>query len=209
MKACKKLFGGLEMSWLSVIILSVACAILVVIPLIIPGLDNLSVRNPGTCFEFWILMALVIIVNCKKSGWEAAVKTFVFFLISQPLIYLLQVPFSTQGWNLFQYYPRWFFLTLLTFPGGFIAWYVKKGTVLSGLILSVAQAMLSFELVMHGRSMVMHFPHQILAVLFIMTMVIVLPMILLNNKKSMILCYAVTALSLVGGVGLFALGYLG
>lgn len=31
-----------------------------------------------------------------KKPLESALKTFVFFLISQPLIYLLQVPFSAQ-----------------------------------------------------------------------------------------------------------------
>ena len=31
-----------------------------------------------------------------------AAKVFVFFLISQPLIYLFQVPFSQDGWGLFR-----------------------------------------------------------------------------------------------------------
>ncbi len=41
---------------------------------------------------------------------------FFFFLISQPLIYLLQVPFSSMGFELFIYYKYWFIWTLLTIP---------------------------------------------------------------------------------------------
>ena len=40
----------------------------------------------------------------SKSPVDSAIKCFLFFLISQPLIYLIQVPFSSQGWHIFVYY---------------------------------------------------------------------------------------------------------
>lgn len=66
-----------------------------------------------------VCVFLIIMANCQKP-LESACKTFVFFLISQPLIYLLQVPFSSMGWGLFGYYWNWFIWTLLTFPMAFV-----------------------------------------------------------------------------------------
>lgn len=36
----------------------------------------------------------------SKDPLDSALKTFVFFLISQPLVYLVQVSFSEMGWGL-------------------------------------------------------------------------------------------------------------
>ncbi|MCQ2485421.1 MAG: hypothetical protein MJ168_08840 [Clostridia bacterium] len=64
-------------------------------------------------------------------------KCFVFFLISQPLIYLIQQPFASD--NLLQlYYGKWFIITLLTFPGGILAFFIKRKEIWSALILAVA-----------------------------------------------------------------------
>ena len=41
-----------------------------------------------------------------------------------------------MGWQLFHYYPYWFKITLLTFPGAIIGWFIKKDNILSGVILS-------------------------------------------------------------------------
>ncbi len=82
-----------------------------------------------------IFFAVIIMSNCKKP-LESALKTFAFFLISQPLIYLLQVPFSPMGWGLFSYYPYWFYWTLATFPMAFVGWFIQKKNWLSVLIFS-------------------------------------------------------------------------
>ena len=89
----------------------------------------------GETLEEWIFFAVIIIANAQKALLTRRFKTFVFFLISQPLIYLLQVPFSWQGWGLFQYYKYWFILTLCTFPAAYIGWYIRKKNWLSLLIL--------------------------------------------------------------------------
>lgn len=59
-----------------------------------------------------------------------AAKVFVFFLISQPLIYLFQVPFSQDGRGLFRYYPFWFKWTIATIPMAFIGWYIKRSLIM-------------------------------------------------------------------------------
>ena len=98
-----RLFGGLNMSWMSVIIFSIVSAVLTAVFLIVPIFKGTSFIRVGETFEAWIFFAVIIMSNCKKP-LESAEKTFVFFLISQPLIYLMQVPFSQLGWGIFGYY---------------------------------------------------------------------------------------------------------
>lgn len=133
MKHLRKLFGGIRMTWPRVIAFAAGSAVWSAMLLMMPV--DLDAAGMGSTYPWWILFALIIISNCEKP-LEAACKTFVFFLISQPLIYLFQVPFSGLGWDLFRYYPPWFFMTLLTFPGAWIGWHVRKKGILAGVILS-------------------------------------------------------------------------
>ncbi|MBQ2433139.1 MAG: hypothetical protein II266_01800, partial [Clostridia bacterium] len=130
-----KLFGGLNMSWPVVIIFAVATAVVTAVFLIVPVFQNTSFIRMGETMEAWVLFAIIIMSNCKKP-LESALKTFVFFLISQPLIYLLQVPFSEMGFGLFMYYKYWAIWTVLTFPMAFVGWFITKRNWLSLLILS-------------------------------------------------------------------------
>jgi len=110
--------------------------------------------------------------NCKKP-LESALKTIVFFLISQPLIYLLQVPFSWQGWGLFQYYGHWFVLTLCTFPAAFIGWYIKKKNWFSLLILSPILVLLTLICEDGVRHLMHSFPNLLIMVLFCIAQVLI------------------------------------
>ena len=146
------IFGKINMTWPKVIIMSLALgAWTALMALVVP--DGNSFHDIAVTMEWWVLPALIIIVNCK-TPLDAALKTFVFFLISQPLIYLIQVPFSDQGFGLFRYYSRWFIITLATFPGAFLGWYVKKDQWYSGIILSVMTALL----VITGVDCIKNFP---------------------------------------------------
>ncbi len=166
-----KLFGGLNMSWLSVILFAVGAALLTFAVLMIPAFENTSVRRIGETVEVWILFAVIIMSNCKKP-LESALKTFVFFLISQPLIYLLQVPFSWMGWGLFQYYKYWFILTLCTFPAAFAGWYIKKKNWLSILILLPVLGLLTYYYVDGFQTAVKHFPRMLLMAVFCLAQVL-------------------------------------
>jgi hypothetical protein len=117
--------------------------------------DESSFHEIAVHLEAWVLFAILIIVNCEKP-LEAALKTFVFFLISQPLVYLLQVPFTWMGWQIFQFYPYWGFVTVLTLPGAFIGWFIKKDNLLSGLILSVMLVLLVLQGASYARDLAEH-----------------------------------------------------
>lgn len=194
----KKLFFETKMTWLRVIILSVVCGVVPGLLMIPRKLIGTSFQQPGISFEFWIFMALFIILNCAKP-LEAGLKTFVFFLISQPLIYLVQVPFALLRWQIFSYYPQWGIITLLTLPGGMIAWYTKKGNWLSVAILSVANFILCFELPTSIRAMIEHFPSYLLSTVFIVAEIIFFSLIIFENrnKKIAALVVAVIMLALI------------
>lgn len=190
-KFFNNLFFNINMSWLKVIILSILSALFSALMLIIPFTVRTSLSAPGTTFEFWVFMALIIIMNCEKP-LEAALKTFVFFLISQPLIYLFQVPFSYLGWDLFMFYKQWFVITLLTFPGAFIAWYIKKDNLLSVLILSVASFILVYMGKYYYSYVVNRFPFYSLAFIFCFAQAYGLGLILLKNKTNKIISLILT-----------------
>ena len=160
-----KLFGGIDLTWLKVILFAVGTAVITAVFLIVPIFKDTSFMRIGETLEAWVLFAVIIIANCKKP-LESALKTFVFFLISQPLIYLLQVPFSWQGWGLFQYYKHWFILTLCTFPAAFIGWYIKKKNWLSLLILSPMLVLLELICEDAARHLIHEFPHLLITVIF-------------------------------------------
>ena len=110
--------------------------------------------------------------NCRKP-LESALKTFVFFLVSQPLIYLLQVPFSSVGWQIFNYYRTWFIWTLCTFPMAFIGWYITKRNWLGVLILAPVLAFLGMTAWQCGAECVRSFPRMLIAALFCVAQIVV------------------------------------
>ena len=199
----KKLFFETKMTWKRVILVSVATAVVTALMMILPFTGDTSFRQIGVTLECWILFALFIILNCD-TPLEAGMKTFVFFLISQPLIYLLQVPFSWQGWGLFGYYGRWFILTLLCFPGAMLAWYVKKDKWYSALILSVATGYLGFSVVYYANSCLRRPPRYLFAALFCAVLAVFLILLILKSKKNRIIAGAIT-LAVAVGYALFPL----
>ncbi len=164
-KYADKLFGGLKMTWPAVILFAAAAAVLTAVFLLVPVFENTSFERMGVTFEAWIFFAVIIMTNCRKPI-ESACKTFVFFLVSQPLIYLFQVPFSPMGWSLFGYYRYWFLWTLATFPMAFAGWYIKKKNWLSLLILLPVLFVLTSDYADGFRDVVRHFPRMLVMAVF-------------------------------------------
>ena len=160
-----KLYGGINFTWLGVILYAIGTAILTTIFLVVPIFKDTSFMRMGETLEAWIFFAIIIIANAK-TPLESAQKTFVFFLISQPLIYLFQVPFTWQGWGIFQYYRYWFILTLCTFPAAFIGWYIKKKNWLSLLILMPMLLLLAYICEDGLKYMIHQFPKLLIMVVF-------------------------------------------
>lgn len=196
MNKLRKIFFETKMTWCRVIVLSLIAAVLTAAVLIIPFLNKTSISYLGVAYEAWFVFALYIILNCQKP-LEAGIKTFVFFLISQPLIYLLQVPFSTMGWELFMYYKFWFIVTLMTFPGAIVAWFVKKDNVWSALIMAVATSFISTILAGSLATVVRHFPGELIRTLFMLAELLLFIFVLLKKKRSRLVCGIITLVVLL------------
>jgi len=196
MEKMQKMFGGIRMTWGRVIGLSVTCGVVIGLLMLPAFLQGTSFQQPGISYEFWILFALFIVLNCEKP-LEAGAKSFAAFVISQPLIYLVQVPFSSLGWQLFHYYPAWVVPTILTFPGGIAAWYVKKGSWLSVLILSVANAILCATIPYFMQDLLLHFPSMLISVLFILAELVFFVLFLFKDRKKRCAAFAVALAMLI------------
>ena len=160
-----RVFGGVKMTWPRVLLLAVGSAVITFLFLVLPIFENTSFHLMGEYLEAWILLAVFIMANCK-SPLDSALKTFVFFLVSQPLIYLLQVPFTSLGWQIFQFYRFWFYWTLATFPMAFVGWYITKRNWISLLILAPVLAFLAYTGSNYLLKTTIHqFPRYLLAVL--------------------------------------------
>ncbi len=199
MNKLEALFLRTKMTWKTVLLLALGCGVAVGLLMVPQALASTSLQQPGISFEFWIFMALLILLNCEKP-WEAGVKTFVFFLVSQPLIYLVQVPFSSWHWELFRYYPRWGLITLLTLPGAALGWYVKKEKWYSVLLLAALNVILCLELPASVRALAEGFPRYLLSTAFIVFELVFFTLLLFQNKKLRALSFALILVLLAGSV---------
>ncbi len=178
----KKLFGGINFTWPKLVIFAVICGVYTGITTLIPGTADTSLRDISISFEWWILFALILIAN-SKSPLDSALKVFVFFLVSQPLVYLVQVPFHPDGFGLFRYYRPWFIWTLLTFPMAFVGHYMKKDKWWGLLILAPMLVFLGYHYTGFLTEAVSFFPNHLLSAIFCAVTLILYPLVLFQDKK--------------------------
>ena len=182
------------MTWPRVILFALITAVVTGVIMQVPALNKTSLHNMGESFEVWILFAVIICSNCKKP-LEAALKTFVFFLISQPLIYLVEWPMLHRfPWD---FYKFWFILTLLTLPGGFVAWYVRKKNTLSAVILAVPCSYLAYFAVLTLVKAIQNnrLPLQLGAVIFCIAQIILYLAVFLPEKKDKFICLGISVIA--------------
>ena len=182
MKIVKKIFGEIQLSWPKVILAAVITGFFTAAMALIPELRYTSFNAITVTFEVWILFGILIIMN-SSSQLDSALKCFVFFLISQPLVYLFQVPFSNLGWALFGYYKYWFLWTLLCFPMGFIGYLMKKGKWWGFLILLPAILLTGYSYLLYFSYFLFSMPRYALICLFCVCAMIVYPVAIFDDKK--------------------------
>ena len=205
-RKAKNPFGELNITWPKLIVFAVAAGVYTGVMAMLPIARETSFADISITFEWWVLFGILIIVN-SKTPKESALKCFVFFLISQPLVYLVQVPFSWRGWGLFAYYPPWFLWTLLTLPMGFAGYYLRKEKWWSVLILLPVTALVSYQYVDYFRETTSFFPQHLLTTVFCAASVISYPLCIFKNKRlklaglavSLALIIAATVLAVSAG----------
>lgn len=183
------------MSWITVIIMAVALGIwTALMAMLVP--DGNSFHDIAVTPEWWVLPAVLIIVNCKKP-LDAALKVFVFFLISQPLVYLIQVPFNSMGWGLFQFYPYWFKITLITLPAGFVGWFIRKDEWYSGIILSAMTILLGVTAINYAGGFKDSFPNHLITVIYCIVTILLFIFGILRKMWPRIIAITITAITLI------------
>lgn len=192
----KKLFGKIDLTWKKIIIFSIITGIYTAIMALLPITGDTSFRDIAIQMEWWILFGVIIICN-SKSPVDSALKCFIFFLISQPLIYLIQVPFSNLGWGIFRYYKYWFMWTILTLPMGYIGYYIKKNNIISAIILLPMLILLSYLGLGYLNSAIENFPHHLLSAICCFAFIIIIVLNILDKLKLRLFTFGITIISII------------
>lgn len=197
MKKLKKLFGGIELDWKKTIIFAIIAGVYTALMCLIPQVKYTSLYTIVVTFEVWIFIGIIIITNAK-SNKDSALKCFVFFLISQPLVYLLQVPFSNLGWGIFQYYDYWFIWTILCLPMGYIGYYIKKGKWWGYLILLPMILFTASSYNWYLSNFLFCYPYYALICIFCVAAMLIYPNVLFNNRVIKVVGTVISVLLIVG-----------
>ncbi len=192
----KKIFGKLNLTWKSIIISAIILGVYTGIMAILPIAKETSFADISISFEWWILFGTLIIIN-SKSPKEAALKCFVFFLISQPLVYLTEAPFHKDGLSLFRYYPEWFKWTLLTLPMGYIGYYLKKDKWWGLFILTPIIIFLGFHYSGFLNNLLTYPPHHLLSAIYCVAVMIIFPLYIYKSKKLKIIGTIISIIAII------------
>ena len=177
----KKIFGEINLTWPKLIIMAIILGVYTAIIAMLPIAKDTSFSDLTVSFEVWIFLGIFIIMN-SKSPKDSALKCFIFFLISQPLVYLVQDIIKHS--NLFNtYYRFWILWTIACIPMGFIGYYMKKDKWW-GLLILIPMLLLTGEMCAGYLSDTMFsFPRHLLTTIFCMAALIIYPLAIFNNKK--------------------------
>ena len=168
-----------------------------------PGAGSLDViKGNLKQYDSAVLFSVAGHVNSREDI-DSALKCFVFFLISQPLVYLIQVPFNTYGWGIFTYYRYWFIWTLLCFPMGYIGYYMKKGKWWGYLILLPMIVLTGYSYQTYFSDFLFNIPRYILICLFCACMMIMYPVMIFEDRNIK------TVGAVIGGIAVITLTVIG
>ena len=191
----KKLFGEINMNWVRVIVMAVVIGVYTGIVAMIPELKDTSFTDLKVTFEVWILFGVLIIMN-SKSAKDSALKCFVFFLISQPLIYLVQDVVNHT--KLFQtYYRFWVLWTVACLPMGYFGYYMKKDKWWGLVILTPILIFLGWHYGSYLGMTIFSFPKHLLTTIFCLGTLIIYPLFIFKDKKVRIAGGIISALIII------------
>lgn len=179
----EKLFYGLNLTWPKLIIASIAIGVIVGLLMTVPALKDTSFTRIGVILYWWVLFGTIIITN-SKSNIDSALKCFVFFLISQPLIYLTQILIGAADWSLMGFYQNWISWTIATLPMGFIGhWLIARKDIWSALVLAAAVGLVFVEALGEFNTAFSNFPQYFLSGIVCIVIIAVLLIGVLNTWK--------------------------
>lgn len=193
-----------ELSWGKFFLFTVSVSIISGLLAVVPAFKDTSFSDSVNTLEWWIVFGVFIIIS-SGSKRESAIRCFLFFLISQPLNYLVRVPFNPVGFAIFHRYPRWFIVTFFTLILGYIGYMIKENSIVSALILSPITAVLGLIGCHYFSRCVLYFPRHLLSFVFCFLFIFAITLTLLTGKKRLIpiltgfVSAGITALYLLNG----------
>ena len=176
----KKIFGGINLTWPKLIVMAIIMGIYTAAMSMLGIARDTSFSDLTVTFEVWILFGIFIIMN-SKSAKDSALKCFIFFLISQPLVYLIQDVINHSKLFL-TYYRFWVPWTIACLPMGFIGYYMKKDKWWGILILGPMLLFLGMEYSKYLSDTMFSFPRHLLTVIFCAVTLIIYPLAIFKNK---------------------------
>ncbi len=190
MSKLKRLFTDIDMTWLRVILFAIITGVYTGLINQVPFLHDTSFLDIAVTMEWWLLFAMIIACNAKTAK-ESALKIFVFFMISQPVVFLVELPMIGFDAAL-RYYRAWFLRILLTLPGGYFAYYAKQESIFGTVILSFATGLLAALGYSYFQSCMLSFPHHLLTVLFCIAQALVYLFVLKKKTLHRIILACIT-----------------
>lgn len=151
--------------------------------MLVPRLEGTSFQDIGISYEWWVIFAVIIVVNCKNC-WGAMLKCFVFFLISQPIVYIVEILFGSLSFDMGWYYYSnfWLPMTFLTLPGGLIAYFCRKQNVLGGIVLGLGNTIQASLVLVYFGMAIKQFPFHLLSGLVCVASIIVMTLFIQKKK---------------------------
>lgn len=215
METTKKNWLKSPLSWGFVVLFSLVVGVVVGVLDCIPVLKDTSFTDPALTFDVWIPLAIFVVLGGKNT-LDAALKCFVFFLVSQPVIYLVEIAcdYFVGGGVLSELFHQyfvvyyigagWLWWTVLTIPGGAIAYQVKRDNLLAAVILAVATGGLA-GLGINDLFNVLpgSFPRHLLSTIFCFGMAFALCFIVLKKKQPRIVAVIITAVAALAVAAMF------
>lgn len=196
------------MTWPHVIIFAVIAGVYTGLINQVPFLYDTSFRDIATYPEWWALFGFIIATN-GKSGLDSALKAFVFFLISQPMVYLVELP--SLGFELAWSYwtTTWLPMTFLTFPAGFIAYYATRQNALGAAIVGLVNLVFVVCLVHYVTSISYSpLPHHVLSMIACVAMGLLTLLGAQRTGKTRAISVLVTVLLAAAAVGYLVINRL-
>ena len=191
----KKIFGEINLTWPKIIIMGIIMGVYTALMAMLRITYDTSFRDLAVTFEVWILFGIFIIMN-SKSPKDSALKCFIFFLISQPLVYLIQD--IINGSTLFkQFYKYWFMWTVACIPMGYIGYYMKKDKWWGLIILTSILILLGYTYGEYLSKTMFSFPRHLLTTIFCVVTLIIYPLYIFNNKKAKISGIIISSLIII------------
>lgn len=194
----KKFFNETNLTWGKLIIFAVVTGIYTGIMAALSIAENTSFADISISFEWWILFGVFIILS-SKSPLDSGLKCFVFFLVSQPLVYLVQILFFHADWSIFSYYKIWFIWTLFTFPMGFIGHFIKKNKWWGLLILTPILVFVGDHYRSFLTKTISAFPYHLLSTVFCAVTLFLYPVAAFDHKKIRNTGLIISAVILIAG----------